>query len=648
MTDSSDHEAFLDMLQEIIDLQMAGDLTTAIEQISKILPKHAESPELLLLTAVCSYRQSKTGQAIELCEKAHEIDPECQEVVDALAVLKTVTGNINDGLYYAKLATTLSPHQEIPDLLPPDFSSFFHALSIAAPSRHFLDGHYMFNGRRFEDAVSEFEAELSVNADNLEARKMLGHARLFTGMPKEALQDFSVYAATYPDNAEVYALSARAKSMMADFEGAAALCREAIEKAPDSVENLMQVLETARYFEGDLADIYTDTVRLLNEVTAKAADEIAPRTRSVARAEDKPITVGILSNDLRDGDQYGFLMPIIEEMDPKAYSLTVYQQSPTGDPVFQEFRSKSPNWRRIVDMDDEVLALILSRQKTDILLDLCGFSSNARPVVFAANPAPVISNILCEPYGFGAPGTNVIIADKATLESDRAQLQSDQQIVECESGLFAIKPPVLMGRVQPLPALSNGHVTYGTQCIPQAFSPSSIEFWSRVLSTVDDARLLFGNVANVPQYMRARVRELFDAHGISDRIDFMDTLVQDGNRAHFFNNIDVYLDSVPVNGTRALCHALWMGVPVVTVKGTARRGLVGASILTSAGKAGWIANDLNQAVSIACELVSDKDSLSATRNTLRDEMKDSALMDTAGYARSMMAALKQALEKTDA
>lgn len=123
MTDDPDYEAYLDTLQEIIDLQSAGDLTGAVNLISSNLAKYADKPEMLLLTAVCSYRQNNAGQAIELCEQAHKIDPENQEVVDSLAVLKVITGSVSDGLYYAKLATTLSPHPYLPDLLPPDRKS---------------------------------------------------------------------------------------------------------------------------------------------------------------------------------------------------------------------------------------------------------------------------------------------------------------------------------------------------------------------------------------------------------------------------------------------------------------------------------------------------------------------------------------------
>ncbi|MDP4797211.1 MAG: tetratricopeptide repeat protein, partial [Rhodospirillales bacterium] len=233
----------MDILQEIIDLQLAGKIPEALNVISENLHAYADKPELYLLTAVCSYRRNAIGQAIELCEKAHQIDPENQEVVDSLAVLKTISGNLNEGLYYAKLATTLSPHRDIPDLLPLEFSSFFYALSIAAPSRHYLDGLYLFNGRQFPAAITEFEAELQINPDNMAAMKMLGHAQLFVGQPDDALNNLSRFAEKYPDDAEIPVLSAMAHCMRADFDAAHDMCQVAIEMDPESIKTLSQVLE---------------------------------------------------------------------------------------------------------------------------------------------------------------------------------------------------------------------------------------------------------------------------------------------------------------------------------------------------------------------------------------------------------------------
>lgn len=645
MTEDTEHEEFLDTLQDIIDLQSAGKMPEAIEMISDNVARYGNRPEMMLLTAVCSYRQNNAGQAIELCEQAHKIDPDCLEVVDSLAVLKVVTGNVSDGLYYAKLATTLMPHPDLPDLLPPDFSNFFKALSVAAPSRHYLDGLYLFNGRQFNDAITEFRAELALNPENMPAVKSLGHALLHVGLPDEALDLLSRYAEANPQDPDVPALSAMAKCMQGDFEAAAAHCRDAIAMAPDDIDILMRVLEAARYFDGKLAGVYDEFIATANAVVAEAAAEIAPGHKHRPKEPGEPVSISMVSNALHGGDQHAFLLPVIEKTDTKAVELTVFQQSPTGGPAFQEFKSKSPNWRRIVDIEDDVLALILSRQETDILVDLCGFSANGRAAVCAARTAPVVTNILCEPFGFKAPGTNVILSDDATIAVDERNLGEGQRIAKTEGGLFALKPPALMDDVRPLPALENGYVTFGARCSVPHFSPNTVAMWSGILNAVDGARLMLGNTRNIPIPTRERVRAMFAESGVAERIDFQESLQTDGPDNVFFHGIDIFLDSTPVNGTIVLCEALWMGVPVVTAKADRRSSVIGASILTSAGEAGWIGNDVDDAVGIAVALARDTDALADKRAGLRETIRNSALMNTANHTAKLYAALKSAFDQ---
>lgn len=648
MTDNPDYEVYLDTLQEIIDLQHAGDMDGAIELISANLGTYANKPEMLLLTAVCSYRQNNPGQAIELCEQAHKIDPDNQEVVDSLAVLKVITGSVSDGLYFAKLATTLSPHPDLPDLLPQDFSNFFRALKSAAPSRHYLDGLYLFNGRQFDDAIKEFRAELSLNPDNTDAIKKLGHALIYAGDLDEALRTIELYGTSHGNDPDVAALSAMAKCRLGAFDEASSLCDAAYALAPTSLDNLMRILETTRYFDGDLAavhDKYADAARAL--IRAEAADA-SPDMTFRPKDDGEPISIAVVSNALHGGDQFTFLLPMIEKTDQRAVELTVFQQSPTGGPAFQEFKSKSPNWRRIVDVDDDVLAMILARQRTDILIDMCGFSTNGRAVVTAAGVAPVVTSLLSPPYGFDAPGVNVIISDAATVDVDERNLGDGQRIVRTEGGLFALRPIALMDDVGPLPALANGHVTFGAECRVERFSAATVGMWSSILKAVDGARLLLGNVPHIAYGTRERIRAIFNEHGVGDRIDFLESIGGDAPDSVFYNSIDIFLDSTPVNGTMALCQALWMGVPAVTAKADRRSGVIGASILTSAGEPGWIGADTDSAAAIAIKLAGDTDALAAKRESLRDATRQSALMDTAGNAAKMFAALKSALETADA
>ena len=109
-----------------------------------------------------------------------------------------------------------------------------------------------------------------------------------------------------------------------------------------------------------------------------------------------------------------------------------------------------------------------------------------------------------------------------------------------------------------------------------------------------------------------------------------------------YEQIDIALDPFPYNGTTTTCEALWMGVPVVTMRGDRHSARVGASLLTAAGMTDWIAGSADQYVEIASALAADPDALHRLRRSLRERLAASALCDGQGFARKMESAYRTA------
>jgi len=100
------------------------------------------------------------------------------------------------------------------------------------------------------------------------------------------------------------------------------------------------------------------------------------------------------------------------------------------------------------------------------------------------------------------------------------------------------------------------------------------------------------------------------------------------------------LDTFPFTGGTTTCHALWMGVPVVSLVGDTATSRGGASLLYAVGLGELVAQTPDQYVDIASGLAQDAARLTALRVGLRERMRASALMDARRFTHHLESAYR--------
>ena len=107
------------------------------------------------------------------------------------------------------------------------------------------------------------------------------------------------------------------------------------------------------------------------------------------------------------------------------------------------------------------------------------------------------------------------------------------------------------------------------------------------------------------------------------------------NHLQLYRHLDVALDPIPYGGATTTAEALWMGVPVVSLKGDGMVGRLSASLLHHSGLKDCIAEDINEYVNIAKELSLKGVRSKIDRLELRRKMENSALANGKRLSREL-------------
>jgi protein O-GlcNAc transferase len=153
------------------------------------------------------------------------------------------------------------------------------------------------------------------------------------------------------------------------------------------------------------------------------------------------------------------------------------------------------------------------------------------------------------------------------------------------------------------PSSRTGAATFGSCNNPAKLSDATLDVWARLFERLPQARLLLKGRPFADAVACALILSRLSERRIgAGRVELM--AWQPDRAAHLalYDRVDIALDPFPYNGTTTTCEALWMGVPVITLKGARHAGRVGASLLTQAGLTDWIAESVEDHLQIATTL----------------------------------------------
>ena len=562
-------------------------------------------------------------------------------------------------------------HQTLGDLA----ASIHHYRSAIAISPGNAQAHFnlatsLQRQGQFTDAVKSYETSVSLNPGDADMLSSLGTALQAQGKLSAAAEKYRTAIALDSKHVDAHCNLAALLHRQGELATALAGYRKALALAPGSAfvqrnlgcvlqemgrhDEAIDSLEAALAAEPGYTDARNTLLFTLNYHPDKAAEDIYSVYHRLNRAVDVPrldswrehvnskdlprrLKIGYVSPDLRNHSVRHFLEPLLANHDRSAFELFAYAELSLGDATTVRYRSYIDHWVPSKGLSDLALAERIRADQIDILIDLAGHTTDNRLGAFAYKPAPVSLSWLGFGYTTGLSTIDYFLTDETSAPADSEPLFSEQ-LWRLAPPAFAYRPAEGMGEVSALPASERGYVTLGTLTRAVRVNHHTIRVWSQILQRVPGSRLVIDSQSYRDASMCASLVDKFAAHGIAPE------RLQIGFHSppwDVLRGIDIGLDCFPHNSGTTLFETLYMGLPYVTLAGRPSVGRLGSSILVGMGHPEWIAQTEDEYVEIAVKLASDLPRLAALRASLRGEMRASALMDEASFARKVEAAYRE-------
>lgn len=586
--------------------------------------------------------------AIPALRKAVSLAPEMAFAHDALGLALHELGDQREALTHSQRAVDLLPenpllrlHLGVAQQAAGDFRSAIQSYQEAIERDNALLPAWCNLAGALHDvgdaaaALRAAEHVLRLAPDVPEVLSVVGTVYAEAGQGELAVQLLDRLTAIRPEFAEGWFNLGNA---LADPVEKLSALRRALTLQPDFAAAWSNVIFNLNYLpETSAADLLAAAREYGRIVSRQVA---AAKVWSNLRDPSRQLRVGFVSADLTEHPVSFFLEGLLMSIDRRQVEALAYFNGAREDVYSERLKPQFAVWRSIWKKSDAEVCQLIAEDRVDILIDLSGHTSGHRLPVFAARPAPLQVSWLGYVGTTGLEAIDYVIADAHAIP-EQAPVETVEKVWRLPECYMCFTPPA--GELSPgeLPAERNGYVTYGCFSNFSKVNDQVLDVWARLLAEQTDARLLLRSRRLGNPDVRERVMARLTGGGVdASRIELAGYFDQRLDALAEYRRVDIALDTFPYCGATTSAEALWMGVPVLTLRGDKFISRIGASLNRNLGLDDWVADSADDYVARAIHLSRDRSRLALLRRTLRDRGAASPLGNPTWFANQFSAALR--------
>jgi predicted O-linked N-acetylglucosamine transferase (SPINDLY family) len=496
-------------------------------------------------------------------------------------------------------------------------------------------GTFLLAVRRLGAAREQLEEAVRLDPSDAEACNQLGALLNLLGLSCEAEKPLRRSLAIEPGSHYAHTNLGAALTNQARLKEATGAFRRALELAPGYPISGSNYLFSLCYSPTIGNEELFREHRLWEQRLRQHRPDDFPAVVRRIPAKRHPERIGYVSADFRAHSVAWFIEPVLRHHDRDRFRVYGYANVAAPDRVTGRLRGLCDEWRDIRGMDNTGVAEMIRADGIDVLVDLSGHTAENRLPVFLRAAAPVQVSWLGYPATTGLTTIDYRLTDSVADPMGEDRYHSER-LYRLPEGFLCYQPPEDAPDPGEVPCMSKGRVTFGSfNNIPKV-SPEVVATWARLLLEVPGSCLFLKSRSFADAGICDRFRRQFAEHGIEgDRLVLAQFTASRREHLAAYGRIDIALDTFPYTGTTTTFEALWMGVPVVSLRGVRHASRVGADILQRLGQGQLVAENRERYISIARDLAGDRRRLQALRGSLRPALLDSPLCDGVGFTRSL-------------
>jgi len=622
-------------------LQASGRLEEAVVQYRQAIAIRPDYPEAHNNLGNALHLLDRPDEAVSQYGKALALAPNYAEAHWNLGNALRGVGRFADAMACYDRATAIRPNY------PEAFNSQGNTLRALG---------------RGEEAAARFRQAIALKPDYTEARLNLGE--LLTSLHREdeaiveftaALADPAKRADTLARRGEALARLRRDRAAISDYEAALAvdcgnrvafdgLARSAAvicdwERTAGLQPRVSEWIAAGRILHPMNALTYSDDPALHQRCAELFAREICgappPPLCGSRGPRGGKLKIAYVASGYHAHPTAYLTAGLIEAHDRSRFEIIGISLGPDdGSAIRARLARGFDRFHDVRGKSDREVASLLDELEIDIAVDRSGYTTNARPGIFALRPAPIQVNFIGFPGTLGAAHYDYIIGDAMVTPLARQPFYSERIVQLPHSYLVtdSSRP------------IDDGAVTRAGEGLPERgfvfccfndrykITPPVFDVWMRLLRRVDGSVLwLLGGHPEA----EVNLRHEAGARGIDPGRLVFASRIAVGQHLARHRLADLFLDTLPYNAHTTAVDALWSGLPLVTCRGRAFAGRVAASLLEAVGLPDLITDDLESYERLSLELASRPDRLRSLRERLSVNRRSFPLFDTEQYCRHL-------------